>query len=163
MSACVIPGSFDPVTLGHLDLIRRASGLFDEVTVTVMVNRAKSGCIPFEERVRMIRKTCGNMPNVRVELWTGLLADYMRRHPGHCVVRGVRSTTEFEQEQSSAAINRKLNPGMETLLMPSSEGWGEVSSSVVRELASFGGDYRPFVPECIYPDLEKWLKPAGQD
>lgn len=163
MSACVIPGSFDPITLGHLDLIRRVSGMFEEVTVTVMVNRAKNGCIPYEDRVRLIRKACLGLPNVRTELWTGLLADYMREHPGSVVVRGIRNAAEFEQEQTAAAINRKLNPAMETLFLPASDGWSEVSSSTVREIASFGGDYRPFVPGRIYRELGKWLKPAGQD
>ncbi len=163
MSACVIPGSFDPVTLGHLDLIRRAAGLFEHVTVTVMVNREKSGCIPYEERVRMIRKACGSLPNVEVDLWTGLLADYMRQRPGTVVVRGVRSAGEFEKEQSAATVNKRLYPGMETMMMPASDGWNEVSSSVVREIASFGGDFRPFVPGCIYRELKKWLKCKEQN
>ena len=101
MSSCVIPGSFDPITLGHLDLIRRAAGLFEQVTVTVMVNRGKTGSIPYEDRVRMIRKACKGIPNVEVDLWTGLLADYMQQRPGTVVVRGVRSAGEFEKEQSA--------------------------------------------------------------
>ena len=157
MSSCVIPGSFDPVTLGHLDLIRRSAALFEHVTVTVMVNRDKNGCIPYEDRVRMIRKACSALPNVEVDLWTGLLADYMRQRPGAVVVRGVRSTGEFEKEQAAAAVNKRLYSGMETMMMPASDGWSEVSSSVVREIASFGGDYRPFVPGCIYRELKKWL------
>ena len=160
MSGCVIPGSFDPVTLGHMDLIRRAAGLFDRVTVTVMVNRGKDGCIPYEDRVRMIRKACAGIPNVEVDLWTGLLADYMRQRPGCVVVRGVRSAGEFEKEQTAAAVNRRLYSGMETLMMPASDGWSEVSSSAVREIASFGGDFRPFVPGCVYRELKKWLKSA---
>ena len=158
MSDCVIPGSFDPITLGHLDLIRRTAALFGNVTVTVMVNKEKNGCIPYEDRVRLIRKACGDIPNVKADLWTGLLADYMRQRPDTVVIRGVRNAGEFEKEQTAAAVNRRLYPGMETLMMPASEGWNEVSSSAVREIASFGGNFRPFVPECIYPELEKWLK-----
>ncbi len=162
MSMCVIPGSFDPLTLGHVDLIRRAAGIFDSVTVTVMVNKGKAGCIPYEDRVRLIRKACRGIPNVEVELWTGLLADYMRKYPGGVVVRGVRNSSEYENEQTAAAVNRRLYPGMETLLLPASDGWNEVSSSAVREIASFGGDYRPFVPGCIYRELQKWLRADGQ-
>lgn len=160
MKSCVFPGSFDPLTCGHLDLIRRAAGIFDTVTVAVMQNRAKTGCIPYPERIRMLRKACDGMANVRVELWNGLLADYMRIHPECAVIRGVRSAAEAEQELQSAAINRRLFPGIETVLMPASDGLAEVSSSAVREIASFGGDYSSFVPECNLEDLKKWLKPS---
>ena len=96
MSDCVIPGSFDPVTLGHLDLIRRAAALFENVTVTVMVNKEKNGCIPYEDRVRLIRKACGDIPNVKADLWTGLLADYMRQRPDTVVIRGVRNESRSD-------------------------------------------------------------------
>ena len=99
MSGCIFPGSFDPITCGHLDLIRRAAAMFDTVTVTVMVNRSKAGSIPYEDRVRLIRKACADLPNVKAELWQGLLAEYVRKHPGYVVIRGVRSTEEFEQEK----------------------------------------------------------------
>ena len=157
MSECVFPGSFDPITCGHLDMIRRISSMYDTVIVAVMVNRAKEGCIPFQDRVRLIRKACGELPNVRAELWTGLLSDYLRFHRGSVVIRGVRSTQEFEQEKTAAAINRHLNPGMETLFLPASDGWTDLSSSAVREIASFGGDFRSLVPESIYGDLQEWL------
>ena len=160
MSACIIPGSFDPLTRGHLNLIERASGMFDRVTVTVMVNISKKGCIPYEERVRMIRKACGGFGNVEAELWTGLLADYMREHPGCFVLRGIRNTVDFEQEKAAAAVNRRLCPGMDTLLIPAAEEFGDLSSSTVREIAAFGGDFRAFVPKSIYQDIKKWLKPA---
>ncbi len=160
MSTCVFPGSFDPMTCGHLDLIRRVSAMFDDVIVTVMVNVSKAGCIPYDKRVEMISEACREFQNVRVELWQGLLADYMRLHPGALVVRGVRNTVEFEQENSTAAVNRLLNPGLETILIPASDGFADVSSSVVREIASFGGDYSRFVPECNREKLGKWLKPS---
>ena len=159
MSSCVIPGSFDPMTRGHLNLVTRAASLYDHVTVTVMVNRSKAGCIPFEERVRMIRKACKELTNVQAETWDGLLADYMRLHPGSIVVRGARSVQEFEQEIKAAAVNRRLYPGLETVLIPAADELADVSSSVVREIASFGGDYSSFVPKCICRELEKWLKP----
>lgn len=158
MSCCVFPGSFDPFTYGHLDLIRRSSSLFDTVIVTVMQNRSKTGCIPYGERVEMIRKACREIPNVRAELWNGLLADFMRMHSGAAVVRGIRSSAEAEQEIRTAAVNRRLLPGLETILLPASDGMADISSSAVREIASFGGDYSAFVPECIHEDLKNWLK-----
>lgn len=160
MSRCIFPGSFDPMTLGHLDLIRRAAALFDEVTVTVMVNRSKSCCIPAEERVRMIREACRGIRNVSADFWQGLLADYVRMHPGAFVIRGIRTAAEFEQENASAAVNKLLYSGMETVFIPSSDEWSGVSSSAVREIASFGGDFRQFVPACNYAELLQWLKPA---
>ena len=160
MSGCIFPGSFDPLTGGHLDLIRRAAAVFDTVKVAVMVNRSKAGCIPYEERVRLIQKACAGIPNVRAELWTGLLADYARLYPDHVIIRCVRNAQEFQQENAAAAVNRRLNPGMETVFMPASGVWSDVSSSAVREIASFGGDYRSLVPGSIYRDLKKWLKPS---
>lgn len=163
MKSCVFPGSFDPITCGHLNLIRRAAGVFDWVTVTVMVNRAKTGTIPAEERLRLIRKACAEIPNVEADLWNGLLADYMAGRPGSVVVRGIRNTQDAEQEITAAGINRQLNPGMETLLIPAEPGWQDVSSSAVREIASFGGDYGRFIPECIRGDVQRWLIPAKQE
>ncbi len=159
MRCCVFPGSFDPPTRGHLDLIRRAAGMFDRVTVTVMVNVAKQGVIPWEERVRMLEKACGDIPNVRVELWKGLLSDYMRKQEEPAiVVRGVRNAAEFEHEAEAAAVNRTLYPGMETILIPASEGMNMVSSSAVREIAAFGGKYDFFVPKKIQKDIDRYLK-----
>ena len=159
MSHCIFPGSFDPLTRGHMDLIRRAARLFDRVTVTVMVNRSKAGTIPWEERVRMIQKACRDLPNVRADLWKGLLADYAAAQEEPTVVlRGVRNGTECEQELTSAGVNGLLNPGMETILMPASDGLAQVSSSAVREIASFGGDYGMLVPEEIQEDIDRFLR-----
>ena len=162
MRGCIYPGSFDPITCGHLDLIRRLASMYDKVTVTVMINRAKAGCIPSEERVKLIRKACAGIRNVDVELWHGLLADYAAAHPGSVIARGIRNASDFEAEMTAAAVNRRLNPGMETVFLPASDKWGDVSSSAVREIASFGGDYTPFVPGCIRRDLKKWLKPVKE-
>ena len=159
MRYCVFPGSFDPPTRGHLDLIRRAAAMYDRVTVTVMVNVAKQGTIPWEERVRMLEKACADMPNVRVELWKGLLADYMRKQKKPAVViRGVRNAAEFEHETEAAAVNRMLCPGLETVLIPASEGMGMVSSSTVREIAAFGGTYDFLIPPEIQKDIDRYLK-----
>lgn len=157
MSACVFPGSFDPITRGHLNLIERAARLYDSVTVTVMVNISKTGIFPYEERVQLIRKACRGIPNVRAELWKGLLSDYMREHPGSVVLRCVRNTEEFEQEMNAAAMNRRLCPEMETLFMPAAAEWADVSSTAVREIAAFGGDIRKLVPSNVYRDIMKRL------
>ena len=157
MSECVFPGSFDPITRGHLNLIERAAKLYDTVTVAVMVNIGKTGTIPYEERVRLIRNACGKIPNVRAELWKGLLADYMRDHPGSVVLRCVRNTGEFEQEIKAAAINSRLCPGLETLFLPAAAEWADVSSSAVREIAAFGGDIRGMVPANVYREILKRL------
>ncbi len=151
----MIPGSFDPVTLGHTDLIRRAARLFDRVTVVVMVNVRKRGRFSPEERVRLLEKACGNEPNVRVDRWDGLLSEYMRVRGESTVVRGVRSGSEFDAEFASAQANRMLYPGMETLLMPAGEGRQWISSSAVKEIAAFGGDARDYLPvECAEEILQ---------
>ncbi len=158
-SLCVFPGSFDPVTVGHMDLIGRAAGMFDSVTVAVMVNISKNGMIPYEERVRILRKACAKFPNVQVELWKGLLADYLREHPSTVVVRSVRNAGEAELEIRTAAINRRLFPGAETLLIPASADLADISSSAVREIAGFGGDIREFVPKSVYREIMKYMAP----
>ena len=163
MTHCIFPGSFDPPTNGHMDLIRRASRLFDRVTVTVMVNRNKTGTIPWERRVTMLKKACRNLPNVRVDLWKGLLADYVRMQETPSVVlRGVRNGMECEQEISSAGVNQVLFPGMETIFMPAADGLAQVSSSAVREIASFGGDYSRLIPEEIREDVDVFLVNSDQ-
>ncbi|MBR0386762.1 MAG: pantetheine-phosphate adenylyltransferase [Clostridia bacterium] len=153
MSSCVIPGSFDPVTRGHIDLIHRAAALFEQVTVVVMVNIRKNGTFTPEERVRMLQTACRDEPHVRVELWNGLLGEYMQEKQETTVIRGVRSGTEYDSEMISAQANRMLNPRMETLLMPATEGYTWISSSAVKEIAAFGGDIREFVPEACAEEI----------
>lgn len=157
MSQCVFPGSFDPPTIGHFDLIRRAAAIFDEVVVTVMINRNKKGLIPFEERVAMLKELCRDMPGVTVDTWSGLLAEYMRQRPGSVLIRGVRNEQDFQYEMLSAAVNRQLYPGMETLFFPAGDSVSHVSSSVVKEIAAFGGDYGMFIPAEIKDSIQKWL------
>ncbi len=136
-----------------MDLIRRAAGIFDRVTVTVMVNIHKQGTFSPEERIRLLEKACRDLQNVRVDRWDGLLADYMREKGERCLIRGARSTGEFEGEIGAAAVNGQLCPGLETLLMPASAEYSGLSSSAVREIAAFGGDIRPFVPEEIAEEI----------
>ncbi|MGN0746342.1 MAG: pantetheine-phosphate adenylyltransferase [Aristaeellaceae bacterium] len=150
---CVYPGSFDPVTVGHMDVIRRACALFDRVIVAVLHNPAKRGCFPVEERVALIGKACAEMPQVSVDSFDGLLADYMRRTGAQCVVRGLRAVSDFETEQTMAQLNAQLLPGLETVFLMTRPEHGCISSSAVREIAAFGGDVSALVPAEILPEV----------
>lgn len=157
MVSCVFPGSFDPVTRGHLDLISRAAGLFDHVTVTVMVNIRKTGSIPLEKRISMLKEICAPFDNVTVDSWSGLLADYMRLKDEKIVIRGLRSSAEFDLEMVSFSANRMINEQVETLFLPSDPALTGISSSVVREIAAFGGNIEPFVPETLTEEISSFL------
>lgn len=150
---CLYPGSFDPVTLGHLDIIRRAAALFDTVVVGVLHNPDKIGCFPVDKRVEMLRRVCADIPNVRVIAYGGLLADLTAEAGIRTVVRGVRGPADLENEVMMAHINGTLNPGLETLLLPASPALVDVSASLVRQLAQFGADLSPFVPSQVLPDI----------
>lgn len=157
MVSCVFPGSFDPVTRGHLDLITRASAMFDHVTVTVMVNIRKKSAVSLENRISLLRKVCGIFPNVTVDSWDGLLSEYMRLRNEHIVIRGIRNGEELEQELGAASANRMLNEQIETIFIPSDPMLGGVSSSAVREIAAFGGDIRAFVPDAVTEEIRTLL------
>ena len=157
MVSCVFPGSFDPVTRGHMDLIRRAAGLFDHVTVTVMVNISKKNAIPLKERIRLLKKACNDLSNVDVDSWEGLLADYMAEKKERIIIRGVRNIPEFENEMTAARANKMLNGSAETIMIPTDPALAGVSSSAVREIASFGGDISAFVPDSLIKDIEALL------
>lgn len=150
----VYPGSFDPITVGHIDVIARASALFDRVIVAVMHNPAKQGCFPVGERLRLIRKATAHLQNVEVDGWDGLLAEYVRRTGAVCVVRGLRSVNDFESEWNMAQVNAQLLPGLETVFLTARPEHMCISSSVVREAAGFGADVSAFVPEAIAEDVK---------
>lgn len=150
---CVYPGSFDPVTVGHMDVICRAAKLFDRVVVAVMHNPAKRGCFTVEERTALIRKSTAGLDNVSVDAWDGLLVDYVRRTGACAVVRGLRAVGDFENEMVMAQVNAQLLPGMETVFLMTRPEHGCVSSSVVREAATFGADISAFVPAEIEGDV----------
>lgn len=152
---CIYPGSFDPVTIGHVDIIRRARNVFDKVIVAVLHNPAKRGCFPLEERLALIRKACADIPDIEVDAFDGLLVDYVRKTGATAVVRGLRAVTDFESEFQMAQVNHQVNPEMETLFMMTLPEHAYISSSVVRELASFGGDIAPFVPQEIVEDIRR--------
>lgn len=152
-------GSFDPVTNGHMDIIGRAARLCDELVVAVMHNPDKRGAFPVEERVRLLEKACAHLDHVRVIAHGGLLVDCARENGVNCVVRGVRPLGDFESEYQMAQVNRMLG-GVETLMMPTSEHLASVSSSIVRQIAAFGGDIDALVPSCIAGEIREVL--AGE-
>ena len=141
----LLPGSFDPFTLGHADIVKRALELFDELVIAVGYNEQKSGWMPVEERVATIKKLYKDEPRVKVESYTGLTADFARKLGVTAIVRGVRTTADFEYEMQMADVNRRLT-GIETILLPASPQLASLSSSIVRELAHFGHDVSKFLP-----------------
>lgn len=141
----LFPGSFDPFTLGHADIVKRALGLFDEVVIAVGYNEQKSGWMPVEERVAAIKKLYADEPRIRVESYSGLTVDFAKAKGISVIVRGVRTTADFEYEMQMADVNRQLT-GIETILLPASPQFASLSSSVVRELAHFGHDISEFLP-----------------
>ena len=157
MSSCVFPGSFDPVTNGHMDVIRRAAAVFDTVRVIVMINVNKQGAVPVCDRIRLLKKACRRLPNVQVDQWDGLLADYMREKGEKVLIRGVGGSAEFEHEYTAAVMNRMLNDQFETFLIPSDPKWSAVSSSAVREIAAFGGEIKGLVPDTCLKDIREVL------
>ena len=154
----VYAGSFDPVTLGHEDIIRRAAQLCERLLVTVMYNPNKQGCFSVEQRLALLQKVTSDIPNVKVESWDGLLVDYVRQASADFVVRGLRGVRDLESERDLAEINARLLPGLETVFLLAKPELGCVSSSAVREAALFGADYGSFVPECILDDLKEYFK-----
>ncbi|RJQ85335.1 pantetheine-phosphate adenylyltransferase [Amycolatopsis panacis] len=152
MRRAVCPGSYDPATNGHLDIIERASALFDEVVVAVGVNKSKKGLFSVEERMEMLREITAKLPNVRVDSWHGLLVDYCRDNDIAAVAKGLRSVSDFDYELQMAQMNRELT-GLETLLMANNPAYGFVSSSLVKEIAALGGDIEKLVPPVVYERL----------
>jgi pantetheine-phosphate adenylyltransferase len=149
------PGSFDPLTRGHEDLIRRSLQLADRVVVAVAVNAAKSPLFTVDERVAMLRAVVGDEPRVEIRSFNGLLADFAREVRAALVVRGLRAVSDFEYEFQMALMNRQLNPELETVFLVPDLGLTFLSSSVVREVARFGGDVRPFVHPAVAQALKE--------
>ncbi|AIJ21652.1 pantetheine-phosphate adenylyltransferase [Amycolatopsis methanolica] len=152
MRRAVCPGSYDPVTNGHLDIIERAAKLFDEVVVAVMINKSKKGMFTIDERLEMLREITAHLPNVRVDSWHGLLVDYCRQHDIAAIAKGLRSVSDFDYELQMAQMNRELS-GVETLLMSNNPAYGFVSSSLVKEVATYGGDVKNLVPDVVFERL----------
>ena len=149
----VCPGSFDPVTFGHLDIIERAANMFDKVIVVVADNSAKKNCFTSVERVEMIKKCIPNLKNVEVDNYSGLLADYAASHNATAIIKGLRAMSDFEYEFQMALTNKKLNPQVETLFLTTAAHNMYLSSSMVKQIASMNGDISSFVPEVIRQDI----------
>ena len=145
----VYPGSFDPVTNGHLDVIRRAAALVDELVIGVLVNNAKIPLFSAEERVNMIKDVTRDMPNVRVETFSGLSVDFVRMCGARFIVRGLRAVTDFEYELQMAQTNRTMDHQIDTIFFTTSLNYAYISSTIVKEVARYGGDISEFVPESV--------------
>lgn len=152
MRRCVYPGSFDPVTNGHLDVIERAVGLFDEVVVAVLVNVSKKGLFEHAERIGMLREVCAHLPTVRIETFQGLLVDFAQQHSIPVVLKGLRAVTDFDYELSMAQMNNRLS-GLETFFVATNPEYSYLSSSLVKEVASYGGDVSGLVPKVVLERL----------
>ena len=160
MRKAVVPGTFDPITNGHIDIIRRAAEMYDELTICVMENRAKKSLFTVEERIHMLELVTKDIPNVRVDSYYGLLIDYAKSIGAHISIRGLRAVTDFEYELQIAQTNRLLSHGeLDTMFMITSLEYAYLSSSGVKEIASFGGDISP----CVPPVIEKLMKEKYPD
>lgn len=153
----VYPGSFDPVTFGHRDIIQRASLLFDRVIVLVSVNAVKNPSFTAVERIKMLEKVAGGVENVVIDMWDGLLVDYIRQVDACAIIKGLRAVSDFEYEFQMALANKILYDGAETVFLTTSSENMYLSSSVVKQIASFGGDISHFVPDCILEDIKARL------
>ena len=150
MKAAIYPGSFDPVTYGHLDVIRRASEIFDELTVSVLNNNVKTPLFSVEERVKILEEATKDIPNVKIDSFSGLLIDYAREKGVHVAIRGLRAITDFEYELQIAQTNKKLSNGeLDTVFLTTSLEYAYLSSSSVKEIASFNGDISQCVPDFV--------------
>lgn len=161
MSIAVYPGSFDPITLGHLNIIRRSAAIFDTLYVCVTVNSDKNPLFSLEERVDFIERVVVRYKNVKVEFSEDLLVSYMKNRDARVIIKGLRAVSDFDREFQIALINRKLDKDIETLFMPSSEKYTYISSSAVKELARYGDDLKTFVPHEIIDDVISKLKREG--
>ena len=148
MRRAVCPGSFDPVTNGHVDVITRAAALYDELVVAVLVNPGKAGLFTVEERIELLRDAVADLPTVRVDSFQGLLVDYCRARDIPVIVKGLRAVSDFEYELQMAQMNREL-AGIETLFVPTAPQVGHLSSSLIKQIAQFGGDVSSLVPKAV--------------
>ena len=159
MKRALYPGSFDPVTFGHLDVIERAARMFDELTVAVLDNKAKSPLFSVDERVKILKEATEHLPNVMVDSFSGLTIDYCQQKNIHTILRGLRAITDFEYELQIAQTNSKLSHGnVDTVFLTTSLEYAYLSSSAVKEIAYFGGDFSQCVPEFIIPLIKEKYK-----
>jgi len=152
----VCPGSFDPITYGHLDIVERASSIFDEVVIAVMVNKTKQTLFTVEERIEMTKEVTSKFPNVKVDSWSGLLVDYCKTNDISIIVKGLRAVTDFDYELQMSQINLQLQ-GVETLFISTAPAHSFLSSSLVKEIASHGGDVSSYIPAVLLERLKNRL------
>ena len=162
MKIAIYPGSFDPVTSGHLNIIQRAAKIFDKLIVCVMVNAGKNPMFTLEDRVELIRKVTGDLPNVEVDSSSDLLAEYARSKGSSVIVKGLRAGSDFENEFQMAMINHKINPDLDTMFLTAEHQYMYMSSSMVKELGSYDVDLSDFLPEQIIPDFKKRVSTTHQ-
>ena len=162
MKIAIYPGSFDPVTSGHLNIIRRAASIFDRLIVCVMVNAGKSPMFSLEERVELIRRVTGDLANVEIDSSNELLADYARRRGSCVIVKGLRAGSDFENEFQMALINHKINPDLDTMFLTAEHQYMYLSSSTVKELGHYEVDLSDFLPEQIIPDFKERINKLRQ-
>ena len=162
MKIAIYPGSFDPVTSGHLNIIRRAAAIFDKLIVCVMVNAGKNPMFSLQERVDMIKLVTSDLPNVEVDCSDQLLAEYAKEKGCGVIVKGLRAGSDFENEFLMALVNRKLNPNLDTMFLSADQQYMSLSSSMVKELASYNVDLSDFLPEQIIPDFKKRIATIHQ-
>lgn len=155
MRVGIYPGSFDPVTLGHLDIILRSSKMFDKLIIAVLRNSSKKPLFTVEERVKLLQKVTYNIPNIEIESFDGLLVDFAKKKDAIAIVRGLRAVSDFEYELQIAQTNHKIYPDIDTIFLTTGLEYSYLSSSIVREIASYGGDISQFVPESIVPLVYK--------
>ena len=158
MKIAIYPGSFDPVTSGHLNIIRRAAKIFDRLIVCVMVNSGKNPMFTQDERVELIRRVTSDIPNVEVNSSNQLLAEYAKKKGGCVIVKGLRAGSDFENEFQMAMINHKINPDLDTMFLTAEHQYMYMSSSTVKELGRYGVDLSEFLPESIIPDFQERIK-----
>jgi pantetheine-phosphate adenylyltransferase len=152
----VCPGSFDPITFGHLDIIERASSIFDEVVIAVMVNQTKKTLFTVEERIEMTKEVTSKYPNVKVDSWSGLLVDYCKKNDISIILKGLRAVTDFDYELQMSQVNLQLQ-GVETLFLSTAPAHSFLSSSLVKEIASYGGDVSSYIPAPLLARLKDRL------
>ena len=157
----IVPGSFDPITYGHIDIIKRSSELFDEIIVAILVNPDKKYLFSLDERVEMIEETIKDIPNVRVDAFSGLLVNYAKKVGSSVIVRGLRAVSDFEYEMQLTFMNKALDAGIETFYMMANKQSSFISSSIVTGVSCFGADLSKFVPKNVEERLEKKMKERG--
>ena len=162
MKIAIYPGSFDPVTSGHLNIIRRVANIFDKLIVCVMVNAGKNPMFTLEERVDLIRRVTDDIPNVEVDSSNALLAEYAKEKGSCVIVKGLRAGSDFENEFQMALINHKINPNLDTMFLTAEAQYMYLSSSTVKELGSYDVDLSDFLPEQIIPDFKKRIERIRQ-